>query len=148
MDLENGKELSMEGISPTLKLAMAVRQSLECGESVRNAVREYLMKNQDNAGRELSAWLAWQGGDQNQRTVRSPQRKVLFDLISRGLGGESILSQLAQLEEELSESAKIELERFSAALPLKALIPLLLLQFPALLILLFGPLLRQMLESF
>lgn len=138
----------MESISPTLKLAMTIRQGLECGESIRSAVRTYLIKNQDDVSRELSRWLAQQENRKTEDNSRSPQRRALFDLIFRGLQGDPILPQLILLEEELNEGARAELEMFSAALPLKALIPLLLLQFPALLILLFGPLLRQMLESF
>lgn len=142
----------MEGLSPNLKLVMALRQGLESGDSVRSAVRSYLSKNQDETSRELSLWLAQIENPQKNspgllQSIQGIQHD-LFQLIFRGLRGESILPQLVLMEEEACEAAKIEIEAFSATLPIKALIPLLLLQFPALLLLLFGPLLRQMLASF
>lgn len=142
----------MEGISPNLKLIMSLRQGLESGDSTRTAVRAYLAKNHDEASRELSIWLAQIENPQKSSPFHENKsinrREDLFQLIFRGLQGQSILPQLVLMEEESCESAKIEIEVFSAALPIKALFPLLLLQFPALLLLLFGPLLRQMLASF
>lgn len=142
----------MEVLSPHLKLVMSLRQSLESGDSVRSAIRDYLSKNSDEVAKNMSVWLAQIEHSQNS-FMKSDQssngiREDIFQLIFRGLQGQSILPQLILLEEELCEAAKLEIEALSTILPLKALIPLLLFQFPALLLLLFGPLLRQMLSSF
>lgn len=144
----------MEGISPNLKLIMSIRQSLESGDSVRSAIRVYLSKNNDEASYDMSIWLAQiESAQRSNQTNKSEKvvnrtRQDVFQLIFRGLQGQSILPQLILMEEESCEAAKLEIEALSAILPLKALIPLLILQFPALLLLLFGPLLRQMLASF
>lgn len=143
----------MEGLSPHLKIVMMLRMSLESGESLRTGIKFYLETIQDDVSRDLSRWIVFiekpqQVSGSISEVSLTPTRKLIFELIRRGLQGEMILQTLIQLEDELCELNKIELERFAASLPMKILMPLLIFQFPALLILLFGPLLRQMFQSF
>lgn len=142
----------MESISPSLKLALSLRFSIESGESVRQGIKTYLAYTDDEMSRIVAIWLSKkeQGQQATELAVKlkSPFRRTLLDCLERGLRGESILAQLSLLETEIIEANNDELERFTSLLPLKALVPLLLLQFPALFLLFLGPLLSQLTQSF
>ena len=73
--------------------------------------------------------------------------RALWDLVDRGLAGEPISSALLALHDEVARAARAELELHVATLPFKMLIPLLLFQFPAHLLLLLGPMLRDLTRS-
>jgi hypothetical protein len=140
----------MEGISPSLKLALSLKYSLESGDSVRIAVREYLKKNSDELSLIVAAWMARkeQGrGVEEIYRIKNPYRRALLDCIEQGFRGEGILPTLKGLESEIIDACNEEIDRFASLLPLKALAPLLLLQFPALFLLFFAPLLSQLTHS-
>lgn len=58
--------------------------------------------------------------------------------------GQPVLDHLAALEDEITKAADAELDIHISTLPFKMLIPLLLFQFPAYLVLLLGPALREL----
>lgn len=72
-------------------------------------------------------------------TSMSLVRRQCLEVLSQGLQGEPIYSQICSLEEEVFEASRLEIEEFVALLPMKSLIPLLFFQFPAFLALLLGP---------
>lgn len=141
----------MEGIAPPLKLVLMLRSGIEKGESVRVSAQRYLRQENDALSRIVAMRVSTNDQGCEQRPLlgqqMSPFRQAALMLLDRGLRGESIYQQLIQLEEEIIEASKSELETFLNVLPLKMLIPLLLLQFPAFLLLLFGPLLGQLLGA-
>ena len=137
----------METLAPALELVLEVRFAIEKGESLKRTLWNYIGQNSIQSWCDiLRIWL------QMLETGRSPEnilqkrsfaeRRVL-ELLEQGLRGESIFSQLCSLEEELFEASRLEMEGFVATLSVKALIPLLFFQFPAFLLLLFGPFLTQ-----
>lgn len=134
----------MDGLNPCLVLIGDVRRALESGESVRSALRLHGSSGGELAG-SCSRWLLLRekGGDTALvlKELRSSQRRALFRLLERGLRGEPIAGPLKDLEREVLEACRADMERHLALLPFKLMFPLLLLIFPALLILLFGPLL-------
>lgn len=69
---------------------------------------------------------------------------ALLELVERGCAGQPTLDHLLGLECEVESAALAELEAHLATLPFKVLIPLLVFQFPAYLLLLLGPLLREL----
>jgi hypothetical protein len=142
----------MEGLNPTLGLILSVRYSIDRGDTVRLALRHYLRHHDDELSRLVAQLFSLKERSQDtagfKATVKSRYARAVLEVLERGFQGEAILQSLLLLEEEVRSSCQIELEEWSSLLPLKALIPLLLLQFPALLMLLFGPLLRQMIQSF
>jgi hypothetical protein len=141
----------MEGIAPPLKLLLALRNGIEKGESVRMALQKYLAYEDDELSRLVATWVSRR--DQGVSTqglllkTPSPFRQAVLMMMDRGLNGEGIYQHVIQLEEEVIEASANELATFLSVLPMKMLIPLLLLQFPAFLILLFGPLLAQFLQQ-
>ncbi|MNL37018.1 hypothetical protein D3C87_1591390 [compost metagenome] len=141
----------MECVAPPLALLLAVKRSLEKGHPAKHGVLNYLKKEEGPFPQFVSKWLAHlQQGQATQELLRqekSIHRRVLLQLLERGMRGESIYLPLTQLEDEIIEACQHELSQKLAKLPFLLLIPLLLFQFPAFLLLLFGPLLQNFFHS-
>jgi hypothetical protein len=105
----------------------------------------------DEFGADLRRFIfSWdQGGDWRGyiSSIRSPQRRALVDLIATALSGQPILTHLEELKLELVNAIDLEIRGHIELLPIKMLVPLLLLQFPAFLVLLFGPLLSRLIQE-
>lgn len=140
----------MEIIAPPLKLVLVLRRSLEKNQSLRQGLQNYLQRERGEYPLVVSRWYSLlQQGQSTQELLasQSPHRRVLLQILERGLRGESIFALLCQLETEILEAAQDEIAVKLARLPMLLLIPLLLLQFPAILMLLFGPLLQNFFHS-
>jgi hypothetical protein len=70
-----------------------------------------------------------------------------MQLLLFGVRGESVLPRLREMEIEIRRQCDHEMDVFISRLPLFMLGPVLLLLFPAFLILLLGPLLDQFLKG-
>lgn len=77
----------------------------------------------------------------------SAHQRVLFDLLYQSVQGKSIFEPIQSLEQEMREASISELDTHLGKLPYKLMIPLLLLQFPALLLLILGPLIFHFLKE-
>lgn len=139
----------MESLAPPLECAMFLRGALENGESVVVGLRRYL----DYAPRDAFAvvlkgwWFAFEQGHDRKVWVQksgTSARRAVLDLIERGLKGQAILVSLAELETEMMEASRNEIQAHMELLPTKMLMPLMGLQLPALLILLFWPMLNRL----
>ncbi|MGZ3770323.1 MAG: hypothetical protein ACXVCP_11930 [Bdellovibrio sp.] len=141
----------MEGLAPPLELLSCVKRSIEKGQSVKQGILIYVKKGQGDFIIIVTRWmgLLQQGHDTREciQAVTSLHRRTLLQVLERGLRGESIHSVLLRLEEEIIEACHDELTNKIAQLPFLMLIPLLLFQFPAFLMLLFGPLLKNFFHS-
>lgn len=153
MDVDGRKEIEVEGLSPSLKCLIEMQSALQNGETVRAGLRQYLSERdpKDLFAKQVGAFLfAWdQGQDWRAaiRSVREAHRRTLLEVAASGLSGQSILPHLESLKAEIVDAAELEIESHLEMLPLKMLVPLLLFQFPAFLLLLFGPLLRHLIEE-
>jgi hypothetical protein len=141
----------MENMNPVLHLLIQLRLGLERGEALRPVLKKYLSQNATELTSSLLDWLTRLEKGQTVKldlqNWQTPYRRATLNLIARGLRGESILAALSSLETDIILACEEELEQRAALLPLKCLVPLLLFQFPALLILILGPLLGQLLNS-
>lgn len=142
----------MESLAPPLQLTLLVRTSIECGESVRIGIFKYIQCEQGEYVNQLRSWLVLydQGAEEKSlklvRGIKSPYRRAVIDVLTQGLKGRSIYKNLIELEQEIKSAAERELAEYISLLPIKLLLPLLLFQFPAYLILILGPLIRQYME--
>ena len=141
----------MEGLSPPLKCLIEIQAAIQNGESARIGASRYLLTApicDDFASAVRRFLFAWDQG-QNWRAVitgvKSPHRRALLEVVGTALLGQPILSHLEELRIELIRVTEAEIQQHLEMLPLKMLMPLLLFQFPAFLILLFGPLLSKLL---
>jgi hypothetical protein len=136
----------MENITPTLILLWDVKRSIQKGQSVRFGAEIFVKRHIQHAFyRNFCAWFALRtlNSAANKDTFNYLQRQ-LIDLIELGLGGESVLLHLNQLEKEIIRSCEEEVASYLATLPLKALVPLVCCLFPAMFLLLLVPLLKML----
>jgi hypothetical protein len=140
------KEVAMEDLGPPLLLTIReLRWLLSAGHSMREALRLHLHDTQNVFTRRLREW--WTLRVQDRRSDWQPKshfQQSFIDVLERGLAGQPTLDVLCALEDEVEKAAQRELDLHLASLPFKVLIPLLLFLFPAFLILLLGPLLRDL----
>ena len=143
----------MEGLAPPLKCLIEMQSSLQNGEVIRIGLRRYLASapaKDDFASIIRRFVFAWDQG-QDWRAiilqVSSPQRRALMDLIALSFAGQPIMGHLDELRIEIVAACDLEIRAQLDMLPLKMLIPLLIFQFPAFLLLLFGPLLGHLIQE-
>lgn len=140
----------MVSLAPPLQATLEIRLHIESGQSVSQAIKTYIQSAlEDPFAKELGLWLFAEetGGSFNTHALKSIYRKHLMDILKRGLKGEPILKILEEYERDLIEICKEDLEKHLQKLPFISLIPLLLFEFPALLIILIGPLLLNLLSA-
>lgn len=134
----------MEDLAPLLRFIVQTRLRMEQGESLRTAIKCFLQETKTDFHPQLVQLLA---SGQVKSISGSPLRLSLYALLARGLTGESILPALISLEQEAKDICEDQIQKYVAALPIKLLIPLLLFQFPAFLLLLLGPLVSNLVDS-
>lgn len=138
----------VESINPTLQFVISIRRSLQRGDSVLKSAQKSLHQKLDrDLQRQLIIILkAYQDGKEIDWGILkscSLQRRSAFMVIYAGLCGKPIFDQLCQLEEEILYQIEIETEVFLSTLPVLSMVPLAFLIFPAFMLLLLGPLVRD-----
>ncbi len=121
---------------------------MSSGKSMNEAFQLYLERTNDGlASRLRQLWIL---KNKNVRNIAAADelptyyQRAFWQLVERGSRGEPTMDALRALETEVESKAEAELDAHVAALPFKVLLPLLLFQFPAYLLLLLGPLLREL----
>ncbi len=144
----------MAPLASPLECLLQVRMDMENGASVRKAIHQYLDTHNNEFRNDLCEWiLELDGGvDPFRRratlSIHRPHRRALLELLRQGLHGEPILKALGDLEMEMIDVCQDQVEVHLRRLPILALVPLMLFQVPAFLLLLFGPILQDLLGSF
>ncbi len=140
----------MEGLNPGLNLLLRCRRAIENGKPLSLAVREYIQNEKGEFSLEILRWYSlYEQGQSCEpllKRIKSPYRRQLLEVLERGLKKESIGHILAVLEVEVQEACEQEIQNTLTDLPYLVMLPLLLFQFPAFLLLLLGPFLLQMLD--
>lgn len=142
----------MEGLAPPLKCLIEVQAAIRNGEAIRAGLARYVQMSSANdsfASAMRSFLIAWERGQPWRHVLegQSAHRRALLEVFACGLSGQSIASQLDSLRAEISKACDAEIREHLEMLPLKMLAPLLLFQFPAFLLLMFGPLLRHLIQE-
>ena len=140
----------MEGLAPSLELLIEVRFNLEANEPLSQAIKKYITQNSGEFPQAVKLWyegLQKESGSTPIIALKSTYQRNLLWLLERGVRGASIHAQLVELEGEMLLACENQLESFVALLPMKSMIPLLLLLFPAFMVLLIGPILIQLVSS-
>jgi hypothetical protein len=142
----------MENIAPPLELIIEVRFGLEKGQALKKTLQNYASdcfstdKESIKWRQFIQKWLLNLEFGQSTTEIKkklNPVRQQIIEVLEMGLRGESIYPQICALEDELFEAAKFEIEEHTSVLAIKSLIPLLMFQFPAFLVLLMGPFVAQ-----
>lgn len=141
----------MEGLAPPHKCLLSIKHQMEGGASLSSAIQLYLGVARDDFATEVARWfMLWEQGRDPQVVLsnqKSAHRRALLEIMTGGLNGYPIHQRLVELEEDISRASRLELDRVLADLPFRTMLPLLLLQFPALLLLLLGPILSALFRS-
>lgn len=136
----------MEFLAAPYEALLSVRQSIQSGRSVNEAIKIYVQSSTADFSRQLGRWWWAKANSVTCSVVFKPglQRSFVVTL-ERGLKGEAIFSQLNDLEEEMRLSMNDSIERHLQSLPIFLLLPLTLLIFPSFLLILIGPILSDLL---
>lgn len=141
----------MESLAPPLQLCIDVRLSLERGESLLSILKKQIQYIRIDFRQDVIRLIyhfEQQGTHRGLKFESKSQFRIcLLTLLGYGLVGEPIVQRLAELEGELKIACDEEVDEFIASLPLKGLLPILLIQFPAFLLLLFGPILKEFMKG-
>ncbi|MFP5518449.1 MAG: hypothetical protein ACLGGX_00975 [Bdellovibrionia bacterium] len=139
----------MEAIAPIMEMIWQVRFGLEEGVSIRASLTR--LASDDVEAKDITLFLSVfsQGMPLTDfyADLKSPQRQLFFKLMEKGLRGDSILKPLKELELETQKYCEEHVEWCLSVLPFKMLLPLFFLQLPAFLLVLFGPILFNLLHS-
>lgn len=138
----------MDDLTPPLLSAIReVKWHLLSGRSVKDSAAEFVRVGRGEFALKLRELLVLreQGTLGDKATAfENPYQRAFWDLLERGLSGHPILEPLVALEDEADRVALNDLDAHVASLPFKALLPLLFFQFPAFVMLLVWPLLREL----
>lgn len=141
----------MDSLAPPLRALLNIKLKIQSGISTRESIREYVKEALDcSFAQDLSLWLFHIESESNEnppKLFQRPFRKMLVEVLKQGLEGEQILKSLEILEAEIVEASHRDLENQLQKLPFILMVPLLFLQLPAFLLLIFGPLLSKMLQE-
>jgi hypothetical protein len=140
----------MEHLAPPYQFTLDLLYELESGGTARSAVKKYTTHFQNEFCLMLRHWLRLQEFGElviAEPTFKSSYQKAIWDLLMLSQQGASLVIPVRELELELRFVCEEQLEQHLATLPYKLMIPLLFMQFPALMVILLGPLLAQLLTE-
>lgn len=148
----------MDGMNPVLECVWFVEEGLRRGESVRDALSRWVetsvgsQRSHGQYSRDFRLQVLGLLRDMEALTPGefiglSPHRENFFHILLAGFRGEAILADLTVLKADIQNQLELDMKSHVETLPFKMLVPLLLLLFPAFLILLFGPITRSFLQS-
>ncbi len=139
----------MDSLAPPLRALLNIKLKIQSGISTRESIREYVKEALDcSFAQDLSLWLFQIESESDEMTSKPfthPFRKMLVEVLAQGLEGDQILKSLEILEAEMIEASHRDLDNQLQKLPFIVMIPLLFLQLPAFLLIIFGPLLSKLL---
>ncbi|MCB0421499.1 MAG: hypothetical protein KDD61_10920 [Bdellovibrionales bacterium] len=142
----------MENLAPVVLYISTVCFGLENGISFRNVLNSFVRDCEDPEFTKSLMHIV--SCDRLGETVESficnipsPSDRAALELTSLGLSGESVLFHFKELQEEVDWLCDQSIEEHLRLLPLKTSLPVLLLLVPAFLLLLFGPLLSELIRD-
>ncbi len=142
-----GAKFSMEGLAPTYQFCVDWRLSLESGHSTLMFLKKELESQPLDVQLHVRRYLSETGRSADHLTSISLHRRLLLELMSCSIKGEAVLSRVRELEKEIFLQCEHEIEKHLASLSWKLLLPMMLLMFPAFLILLLGPLMNHFVKG-
>lgn len=146
--------MEIKDLNLNLRLLCEIKMSLEQGKAIHSALKSYRDKYRDEVSEFLGRWEAQLTGNLNLRvqnvagfdSLRFASRNILL-LAERSLRGESILPALREFEADLLKLLHSEAEEHAAKLPVYLTLPLVGLIFPALMLLVLGPFVTDLING-
>jgi tight adherence protein C len=139
-----------------LRLLQGVRFKMQGGKSVSTSVKQTLREFNEPYSKCLQAWLVRLDAGQNSKNIieslpeltGTPAKRAFLAVIEKGLKGAPIDEFLSDLELEFYQTIEFNYEKRLQVLPLKMMMPLMLFVLPGMMLLLIGPLLFAVSQSF
>lgn len=126
-------------------------EELEAGTSLNRFVEKYAQKRSSGVLQLVQLWQvnAKRGTLIHFYRKKQPHYhdKMMLKLFERSAQGHQILSALKELLNSVHEEIHHQIDNYVTQLPYKLMIPLLLFQFPALMVLFIGPLLMELMKG-
>lgn len=137
----------MDTLNPLLEFINRFETSYRKLSDLRSALTESIdLKRPNDFEVELVRLLGGARRAQDSKTLGFYSR-TLLSIFRDGLSGDSVLERLQELQRDLERQTEIDIQAHIERLPMIMLVPLLLLQLPAFLLLLLGPLVNRFLEG-
>jgi hypothetical protein len=144
----------VEDLALSYQFVLILSEDFRAGKTLRASIHSFLATHHGEFAQDLLNWLRHcEKGTLNlffeefRKKNSSIYQQSLFELLQLHLRGASILEPLESLELEMRQASRAQLDAHLGQLPFKLLLPLLLFQFPSLLILIVGPLLHHLLQE-
>lgn len=139
-----------------LQVLQGVRLKMQSGKSVSSSIDGALMKAGEPFSKALKIWKARIDLGQESSFVlkvlpdlqSTAGRRAFLIILERGLKGSPIDDNLSELEKELYLLAEHSYDKHLQVLPLKMMMPLILLILPGVMLLLIAPLLFTVAQGF
>ncbi len=141
----------MESVAPLYQACLELRCSLSQNVPVRSSLHSIVASVGGDLGKQLQQILVYASQHKDPEAAFfkhcSFQRACFFQLALRGLKGEPILEPLQVLEKDIKDVSLEQVQYFLKTLPYKMLIPVMLLQLPAYMYVMFSPFLKAFSEG-
>jgi hypothetical protein len=144
----------MERIAPPLELVLTLRMALEGGQSVRWGLKKFSSQNSSDLSLFINSTiysslhtLDRPFSSHAQFKKRNDRTQTVLIVAEQGLNGDPILKALIDLQKELIEQYRDLSEKEISAMPIKSLFPLLCLQLPAIMLVIIGPLIENLVKG-
>lgn len=141
----------MEFVAPLLAAVVGLRLRLENGEALSAILASEPTLNHCDLGPDLVRlrllFQQMSSPESFLASVKTPHRQAFYELLWFGLNGRPILSELRGLEEEIQHAALVRMEHFLSHVPIQVLLVVILFQVPAFMLLILGPLMKEILQG-
>ncbi|MEM7646627.1 MAG: type II secretion system F family protein [Pseudomonadota bacterium] len=140
----------MVHIAPSVAFVIQLKFMMGKGHSVADAVHSLCERGDDCFHRNIQTWwAAYQSGQHGRwnHLFKTHHQKCLIEMIMIGLEGGPIYHHLESLQEDMEREFERQWKSYLESLPIRLSLPLLLLFFPAYVVLLFGPLVIQFFQE-
>ena len=133
----------MEALNPSLELLFYLIIGIKNGDSLVSLLDDLKRFDTEVAAEFQRWWWTHQNKGTTQVQFSTDHRLILSEILLTGLQGASVLQHLEGLYAELQHIHEEKTQHHLDQLPFRLMLPLVLFFFPAILILLFGPLLGE-----
>ena len=137
----------MDTLNPLLEFLIRFEASYRRLSDLRSALSESVNMGRPNEFEVEIVKLLSGAGGRFESKMNGFYSRTLISIFRDGLSGDPVMERLKELQTDLERQTELDIQAHVERLPMMMLLPLLLLQLPAFLLLLLGPITSQFLEG-
>ncbi len=144
----------MDSVPQQLNLIVSLRNGIAQGVSVRTSLEQFLGQNTSSDLRHIHRlFLNLKEGrlfleDSAASLTLSSMDAQIVQLILRGVRGEAIAQALEEVEKEILEQCEHDIDCFASRLPPRLMAILAVFGFPAVMLVMIGPLISDLFQMY